>query len=189
MSLQSIAHKCHQYPTHTHTHNLDSLFVGSFVEMFLFFVATNWTVWVGTMWIPILEMLCNWLETFRNRDPTFPKTCTQINDEFLLDMSLVQTFRPVQCAFHIQNMFLQTLLVFGISFALAEDVSLESAKQGLTSDDECFEGEEQCALNALQLRQTELDDPWMCSNDFVSFPKWIQRDWLFAPSFLYFKTT
>jgi len=56
-------------------------------------------------------------------------------------------------------MFLQTLLVFGIPFALAEDVSLESAKQGLTSDDECFEGEEQCALNALQLRQIELEDP------------------------------
>lgn len=73
-------------------------------------------------------------------------------------------------------MFLQTLLVFGISFALAEDVSLESAKQGLTSDDECFEGEEQCALNALQLRQIELDDPWMCSNDFVSFAQWILRD-------------
>ena len=56
-------------------------------------------------------------------------------------------------------MFLQTLLVFGVPFALAEDVSLESAKQGLTSDDECFEGEEQCALNALQLRQIELEDP------------------------------
>lgn len=56
-------------------------------------------------------------------------------------------------------MFLQTLLVFGVPFALAEDVSLESAKQGLTTDDECFEGEEQCALNALQLRQIELEDP------------------------------
>ena len=66
--------------------------------------------------------------------------------------------------------------MFGIPFALAEDVSLESAKQGLTSDDECFEGEKQCALNALQLRQTELDDPWMRNNDFVFFRQWILRD-------------
>lgn len=73
-------------------------------------------------------------------------------------------------------MFLRALLVFGIPFALAEDVSLESAKQGLTSDDECFEGEKQCALNALQLRQTELDDPWMRNNDFGFFRQWILRD-------------
>ncbi|CAJ1419640.1 unnamed protein product [Effrenium voratum] len=47
----------------------------------------------------------------------------------------------------------------GVSFALAaDDVTLEIAKGSLTNDDECFEGDEQCALNALQLRQTELDD-------------------------------
>ena len=60
-------------------------------------------------------------------------------------------------------MFLQTL-VFGVPFALvlAGDVTLESTQESLVRDDECLEGDDQCALNALQLQQTELDDSWTC---------------------------
>ena len=39
---------------------------------------------------------------------------------------------------------------------------LEVAKGSLTRDDECLEGDGQCALNALQIGQAELKESGIC---------------------------
>lgn len=80
----------------------------------------------------------------------------------VLDVILVQASDLSKAFSRVETMhFRQFVFLVLFSLVAAKDV-MDVAEEGLASDDECI-GEEECALNALQVRQSPLDVSSTCS--------------------------
>lgn len=69
------------------------------------------------------------------------------------------------------------VFAFNICFVLAfaSDVAVDVTRGSLAGDDECSEDDKQCALNMLQLQQTQSDDSRICRMSALYLPfycKW-----------------